>query len=111
LKEKAGLNVEEAAEQRRMTDLRAKLERLLADCDLLLVPRMTLRNAAQGDSINPRVYQLDNAQVEALADFVKSGKPVLACFGPMASPGGPPAGPDSLEELFARLGVKFGKQT
>ena len=38
----AKMNEPALEEQRRMTDLKGKLQRLLADCDLLMVPRMTL---------------------------------------------------------------------
>jgi hypothetical protein len=116
-KEKATLNVDHAAEQRRVTDLKAKLERALADCDLLLIPRMTLRNINTEERIPNRVYRLEDAQVEALKEFLKAGKPLLACFGPTNEPadrmrGDPtPPGPDRLEELLVELGVKFGKQT
>src|SRR5207249_2977423 len=63
-----------------------------------------------------QVYRLDDAQVEAIKDFLKSGRPVLALFGPgNESPerraGMPPQGPDPLEDLFAQLGIRFGKQT
>jgi hypothetical protein len=113
--EQGKLNLDDLAEQRRLADLRAKFDRLLADCDLLIVPRMTLRNVNAEDAITPSLYRLDEAQVSAIKDFLKAGKPVLACFGPtIGAPDRPApdaAGPDGLEELFAQLGVKFGKQT
>ncbi|HEV3116578.1 MAG TPA: hypothetical protein VGY58_05970, partial [Gemmataceae bacterium] len=118
-KEQRHLNVDTAAEERHMTDLKAKLDRSLADCDLLFIPRMTLRNVAANDRIANRFYKLDEAQVAAIRDFVKAGKPVLACFGPaneppeeamrlaqMAQPG-----PDGVEELLKALGVRLGKET
>jgi hypothetical protein len=119
IKEKAALNVDEAAEQRRMTDLKAKLDRSLADCDLLLVPRMTIRNVVIGERVPNQIHRLDQEQVAAIKDFLKAGKPVLACFGPVSeSPSdrmrfaqmGPP-GPDELENLLGKLGIKFSKQT
>jgi hypothetical protein len=113
------LPVENLAEQRRMTDVKAKLERSLADCDLLFIPRMTIRNIILGDRVPSRLYRLDQGQLEAIKDFIKAGKPVFACFGPtnespedqmrLTSLG--PGGPDELEDLFAKLGIKFGKQT
>jgi hypothetical protein len=113
--EKEGLNADTLAEQRRITDLRAKTNRLLADCDLLILPRMTLFNVARGELIPYRVYQLDAAQIEAIKDFLKAGKPVLACFGPVNEPPGrmdPMAlVNDHLEDDFAELGIKFAKQT
>jgi len=111
----AKMNVPALEEQRRMTDLKAKLQRLLADCDLLLVPRMTLRNtASRFSNIAPQVYSLDPAQVEAIKEFLKAGKPILACFGPLNWPqeiGLDEPRPDGLEELLGQLGVKLLKQT
>src|SRR6266478_2178205 len=83
LKEKKGLSADTLAEQRRISDLRAKTSRLLADCDLLIIPRWTLRNVAQDDAIPNPIYQLDKSQVDAVRDFLKAGKPVLFCFGPI----------------------------
>lgn len=117
--EKRGLNVDSLAEKRRITDLKAKTERMLADCDLLLVPRMTLRNVAHGNYIPNRLHRLDEAQALAIREFLKAGKPVLACFGPANEspederglmPFGPP-GPDTLENELSELGIRFGKDT
>jgi hypothetical protein len=116
-KEKTGLSVESLAEQRRITDVKAKTQRMLADCDLLIIPRLTLLNVARGDYIAPRVYRLEDGQVEAIKEFMKAGKPVLALFGPpneqqqraMMDPTG--GGPDKLEDLFSELGFKLAKQT
>jgi hypothetical protein len=118
-KEKQSLNVDTAAEERRMTDLKAKLQRSLADCDLLFIPRMTIRNVVVGDRIPNQLYRLDEAQVAAIKDFLKSGKPVLACFGPtsehpndrMSMTRLGPSGPDELEDLLSKLGIKMGSQT
>jgi hypothetical protein len=116
--EKKKLNVPALEEQQRMTDVKAKMDRLLADCDLLIVPRMTLRNLAENfENIPNRLYKLDEAQVEAVKDFLKAGKPLLACFGPAnSSPDEGPSRPgddetDGLEKLLAELGVRFGKET
>jgi hypothetical protein len=62
------------------------------------------------------LYRLDDAQVAAIKEFIKSGKPVLAAFGPLNEPANPraptpPAGPDGLEDLLGQLGIRFGKQT
>jgi hypothetical protein len=115
-KEKAGLNADELAEQRRMSDLQAKMDRMLADCDLLIIPRMTLRNVAdENQNISYRAHRLDDAQVSAVRDFLKAGKPVLVCFGPAndSERRSIPdlAGPDGMDTLLAQLGIKLGKQT
>jgi hypothetical protein len=117
--EKAKLNVPALQEQARVTDLKAKMDRLLADCDVLLLPRMTLRNVASDwENIPPRLHRIDDAQADAVKDFLRAGKPVLACFGPAnAPPPGPGRPPeddtkaDNVEQLFADLGIRFGKQT
>jgi hypothetical protein len=114
-KEKSGLSADTLAEQRRISDLRAKTNRLLADCDMLIVPRMTLFNVARGERIPNRVYQLDQSQVDAIRDFLKAGKPVLFCFGPANEPAGQMdqfnTPNDKLEDDLAQLGIKLGKQT
>lgn len=114
--EKSKLNVEGAVEQRRMTDLKAKLNRLTADCDLLFIPRMTLRNVNIGDRIPSRLYRLDDSQVAAVKDFLKAGKPIFACFGPDNDPPDrsdpfSAAEPDKLEDALRELGFRFAKQT
>jgi hypothetical protein len=116
-KDKSGLNVDNLAEQRRIADLKAKTDRILADCDLLIVPRMTLFNVARGEMIPNRVYKLDDAQVAGIKDFLKAGKPVLFCFGPInespRSMGMDPSsmGPDKLEDALTDLGIKMSHQT
>jgi hypothetical protein len=106
---------ENVVEERRMTDLKAKMAKVLSDCDLLVVPRMTLRDVVSGYAIPPRYYRLDEVQTAAIKDFLAAGKPVLACFGPSNEPpdrrSPRPTGADSLEELLAQFGILFGKQT
>jgi hypothetical protein len=115
--DRAGMDVDALTEQRRMADLRAKMDRMLADCDVLLIPRMTLRNVTSDfDNIPYRLYRLDDAQVSAIKDFMKAGKPVLACIGPANEPSQdvptPDAsGPDGFDALLNQLGVQLGKQT
>src|SRR5262249_42619869 len=116
--ERTTLNTDELAEQRRFSDTPGKLKRLLDDCDLLIVPRMTIRNVnIEGDMVPMRIHRIeDEAQVDAIKDFMKEGKPVLACFGPTNEPSGrfaPPdaSGPDKLEDLLSQVGFHFGKQT
>lgn len=114
-KEMKSLNVENLSEQRRITDLHAKLTRMLADCDLLILPRMTLFNVARGDRIGNGIYKLDDGQINAIRDFLKAGKPVLFCLGPTNDPPGRfdpfESGTDRLETLLTDLGFKLPKQT
>jgi len=115
-REKAALNVDGTAEQRRIADLKAKLDRALADCDLLFIPRYTIRNIMSGFHIPNQVHRLDEAQAAAIRDFLKAGKPILACFGPGNTPPGErmtpgSEGPDDLERDLTQLGIRFGKQT
>jgi hypothetical protein len=116
VKEEQGkLHVEDLAEQRRITDLRAKFSRLLADIDLLVLPRLTLLNVLRDERISNRVHELDIAQVEAIKDFIKAGKPVLFCLGPSSEPQETPfaeaAKTDAIEKLLADFGVQMPPQT
>jgi len=111
-KELAGLDEEGVRERRRMTDLRAKLDNELADCDLLLIPRQTiLSNGTPIVKGLPEVHDLNADQAAAIKEFMRRGKPVFACFGPRNQPGLGATPPDDVEKLFADLGVHFGKKT
>jgi hypothetical protein len=108
------LNVESATELRRMTDLTAKLKRLLADCDLVILPRFTVHSVIPPFVLRNDFHSLDKAQVDALKSFMADGKPVMACFGPPAEPRPMPMGArpgDGMEDLLSQLGIKLGKQT
>jgi hypothetical protein len=117
LREQKNLNVTDLAEQRRIKDLKAKLDRALADCDLLILPRMTLYNVSnQRENLPEFIYKLDPVQVAAIKDFLRKGKPVLALFGPTNQAGGMPAdfmhgGADGVEPMLGELGIRFGKDT
>jgi hypothetical protein len=106
---------EPLAEQRRLSDIRAKTARLLADCDMLILPRATLFDVVRGPMIPYSLYKLDPGQVSAIRDFVRSGKPLLVCFGPSNAPPTRPdpdaAGSDALEEMLAGLGLHLSRQT
>jgi hypothetical protein len=115
--ERDKLDVDRITEARRLTDVKAKLAYALADCDLLFIPRLT-RMANSGELIEPRLYRLDQGQADAIKDFLKSGKPIFVCLGPINEqpvsrmpPGAPPGGPDGLEFLLNDLGIRLGKQT
>ena len=110
-KELAGLDEEGVYERRRMTDLRAKLDRELADCDLLIIPRQTIM--ADGLPIAeglPDIHDMTAEQAAAVKEFMRQGKPVFACFGPRNQPGEGATPPDELEKVFADLGVHFSKK-
>ncbi len=114
--EQKGLNIENLDEQRRITDLTAKMNRLLADVDLLIVPRMTFLDIPRRDIILNRAHKLDDAQLHAIKDFMKAGKPVLFCLGPSNEPSRDAqmpdfSGPDPLEGMLGELGFKLPKQT
>jgi hypothetical protein len=72
---------ERSIQDRRITDVKAKLARLLADVDLLVLPRYTITNVTTGREIPPDLHALDKDQVEAIRDYMKSGRPVLALMG------------------------------
>ena len=118
VKERNLLDVDSLVEQQRMTDLEAKMNILLADCDLLIVPRPTLHDVITDDRNLPFwLHGLEKAQINAMQNFVKKGKPVFALLGPVSEPSdqGPvPPGfiaNDGFEEMLGKLGFKFGKQT
>ncbi|HEX3148733.1 MAG TPA: hypothetical protein VHR66_11650 [Gemmataceae bacterium] len=107
------LKNERAFEDRRVTDVKAKLTRLTADCDMLIVPRLTVMNASAVEAIDPSFYKLSAEQVAVVKDFMKTGKPVLVCAGPNAERNSPaPTDPlDDLERLLADRGVQLGRET
>jgi hypothetical protein len=106
---------ERSYEARRTTDVKAKFAAAVADCDLLIVPRMTTMEVSRNRIIESWLYSLSAEQADVIKEFLKAGKPVLVLFGPIKVGGG--AGPaqepepDEVEKLFARLGVEFGGQT
>lgn len=108
------LKNEKALEARRTTDVKLKLARAVADCDVLIVPRQTTPNLVTGDFLPPAIYSLTEDQAEVVKDFVKAGKPVLGLFGAVNPsdvrpiPGFPP---DALEAVFTRLGFEFSNLT
>ncbi len=113
--ERGKLHVGELQEASRMRDVKAKLDRALADCDLLLIPRLTRRY--NGSLAAPyRFHRFSDAQLASVREFLQAGKPVLACLGPSSEPpelGLPPDNdaPDGFDSLLAELGVHLNKQT
>lgn len=105
------LRNEKANEGRRTTDATAKLKAAIDGCDLLYIPRLTAMDLSEGRIIPAEYYSMPKEQVEVIRDFIKSGKPVLACFGPTRFGNRGDADPDDLEKLFVQLGFEFGGQT
>lgn len=114
-KERASLNVDELAEKKRIADIEAKMKRMLADTDLLVIPRFTFHHLPSGQVISNRVHRLDEAQLRAVKAFLKEGKPVLFLLGPANEqrdfPDPTGGGDDGLEPLLGELGFKLPKQT
>lgn len=108
------LKNETAYEARRGSDVKTKFASAVAECDILIIPRMTVMDIARRGVIESWLYNLSADQADVVREFIAAGKPVLAMFGPIkVGQGGPGAEPepDPVEELFARLGVEFGNQT
>jgi hypothetical protein len=115
--EKKGLRADNIGEQRRITDVEAKMHKLLANIDLLVIPRITLINATQqkNPGIPNQIHSLDQAQLKAIKWYLKQGKPILFLLGPTNEPDEPPPGAqestDQLETMLAELGFGLPKQT
>jgi hypothetical protein len=115
--ELASLDLEGAHELRRFSDIKAKLANTVADCDLLIIPRLT-RMSSSGGLIQPRLHSMTPEQADVVKRFLRSGKPVLACLGPINEPAGTrlppdfgPGGPDPFERLLTDLGFRLGRTT
>lgn len=108
------LRDERAAENRRIADVKAKLQQYVADCDLLIVPRLTTVDIAKGEIIPPGLFNASKDQAEVVREFIAAGKPVLFAMGPTNVDrrgfGSDPAG-DDVEALLPRLGIELGRQT
>jgi hypothetical protein len=116
LKEKQSLKAESLTEKRRLNDMEGKMKAVLANVDLLIVPRFTLMNAPSKRTIPNRLHRLDAAQLKAMKAFLKEGKPILFLLGPTNMPGEVPdfdggGGADQLEAMLAEIGFKLPKQT
>ena len=115
----ATLGPESLAELRRNTDVQGKMEQLLGDCDLLILPRPSLYDVVSEDDRNLPfwLHSLDPAQLDAVKNFMKAGKPVLFAVGPTstrADDGPVPAGfkdNDGVESILGQLGYRLNKQT
>src|SRR6185503_13994025 len=95
---------ERAFEDRYLTDHKAKLQRLLADCDMLIIPRMTIMNATTPAVLPRNLHKLDKTQIDVIKDFMKAGKPVLVCAGPINTPNDGVPEADELEAILGERG-------
>jgi hypothetical protein len=106
---KLDAQAEQIAESQRI-ELRAKMDRILADCDMLLLPRPTYFDVLNEDIIPPMVYSLEQDQVDGIKAFIKSGKPVLFCLGPTVDPDEPGPGKTEIEDLLKDFGFHLNNQ-
>jgi len=103
---------ERSVQDRRVSEVKTKFAGLLADVDLVIIPRFTVMNAVIERRLNPSLHTLGKEQIEVLKDFMKAGKPVLACLGSLSVSNGPAAdGSDDLEKLLAERGIELGRDT
>src|SRR5262249_54582907 len=112
-KELKDLKIDDLEEKKRIADVRVKLNRVLADADMLILPRVTFVDIPDGIYIDNEIHGLNESQFEAVRDFLKAGKPILFCLGPSNSAGEFPrgAGTDLVEKSLEELGFKLPKQT
>ncbi|VTT98335.1 unnamed protein product [Gemmataceae bacterium] len=103
---------ERTVQDRRIADVKAKFSALLSDVDLLVIPRHTVVNAVIERRLPPALHTLGKDQLAVIKDFMKAGKPVLACLGSLSVANGPaPDGTDDLERLVAERGIELGRDT
>lgn len=96
---------------RRAADVKAKLTAAVADCDLLILPRLTSMSLVNGQVISPSLYPLVKAQTDVVREFIAAGKPVLFAFGPISATRGFGPSTDENELILQRLGIELGSQT
>jgi hypothetical protein len=112
VKAKGAYQDERSVQDRRINDVKAKFSGLLADVDLLIIPRYTLVNATIGRGVSASLHSLSKPQIEVIKDFMKAGKPALVCLGSLSSPGGVDReGVDDLENLVTERGIELGRDT
>ena len=103
---------ERALEDQFLTDVKAKFSRTLDDCDLLIIPRLTILNATTNSVLPRNLHKLAEMQVELIKQFMKAGKPVLVLAGPTSFPSkDTPAGDDGIERLLRDRGFILDNNT
>lgn len=97
---------ERALQDRRMSNVSTKLTKQLADVDLLIIVRHTTEDAMKGPGIEAGLHALSKEQVKVAKEFMKQGKPVLACLGPITPQVASQPG-ESPEDFDKRLVTEF----
>ena len=99
----------------RQPNVKARMAEILADCDLLIVSRLTVTTLSPRRAVPSSLHNLSRDQAVAIQDYLAAGKPIICCFG--AADVGPrqprsdePSGPDDVEKLIRRLGIDLGPQ-
>ncbi len=112
IEKKGKLQVDSLAEKRRISDLEAKAKAMLANVDLLIVPRLTAVSIPRGEVYPNRIHRLEAGQLNAVKAFLKAGKPVLFLLGPANDPRPRPdtGTADALEPMLGELGFYLPKQ-
>ncbi len=100
---------------RRDPNIKARLAATLADCDLLILSRLTVMSLSDRRSIPASLHNLAKEQAEVIKDYLAAGKPAICCIGagdlgPKQQRPDEPAGPDDVEKLIRRLGIELGPQ-
>jgi hypothetical protein len=104
------LKDERPLQDSRMSDVSAKLSKQLADVDLLVISRYTVEDAMKGPGVEATLHALSREQVKVAKEFMKSGKPVLACLGPITPQVIPQAG-EPPDKFYERLATEIGANT
>jgi len=106
------LKDDRTAENRRIVDVKSKLKQYVAECDLLIVPRLTVIDISRGEQgiIPPSLFNLSSDQAEVVKEFLVAGKPVLFAVGPtnVDRRGGDR---DDVEAMLPALGIIPSRQT
>ena len=107
------LKDDRTAENRRIADVKAKMKQYVAECDLLIVPRLTVIDISRGEQgiIPPSLFNLSKDQAEVVKEFLVAGKPVLFAVGPTNIDRRGSGERDDVEALLPPLGIIPGRQT
>ena len=104
------LKDDRAVESLRNQDVKAKLQGYVRDCDLLIVPRLTMMQLSNRAAVPAWLHSMNKDQADVVREFMKAGKPVLFAMGPTAADPPEPneTSNDDIEKMLARLGIDLG---